>query len=76
MIKTITLQGNQFAFRELINIADYHVEEIHNRAILNKEARAFFQFCLVKNDNQNAFTISLRTAELKQKVIKAINDCL
>ncbi|CAG9835875.1 unnamed protein product [Diabrotica balteata] len=70
------LKGNQFAFRDLINIADYHVDEIHNRAVLNKEARSFYQFCLVKNDNQNAYTISLRTAELKQQIIKAIKDCI
>ncbi|XP_057659066.1 protein vav-like isoform X1 [Diorhabda carinulata] len=70
------LKGNQFAFRDLINIADYRVDEIHNRPILNKEARSFFQFCLVKNDNQNAYTVSLRTAELKQQIIKAINDCI
>ncbi|CAG9856236.1 unnamed protein product [Phyllotreta striolata] len=70
------LKCNQFAYRELLNIADYHVEEIHNRAVLNKEARAFFQFLLVKDGNKNAYTICLRTVELKQKVMKSINDCL
>nr|CAI5840057.1 unnamed protein product [Callosobruchus analis] len=70
------LKGNQFAFRDLLNIVDYHVEEVHNRPILNKEARTSYQFYLVKNDSQNAYTILVRTIELKQQLIKAINDAL
>ncbi|CAG9815552.1 unnamed protein product [Phaedon cochleariae] len=70
------LKGNQFAFRDLINVADYHVDEIHSRPILNREARTSYQFYLVKNDNQNAFTILVRTIELKKQIIKAINDAL
>lgn len=70
------LKGNVFGYRDLINISDYHIEEIHNRPILNKEARAAYQFYLVKNDNQNAFTILVRTSELKQQIIKAVNDAL
>ncbi|KAJ8931541.1 hypothetical protein NQ314_015530 [Rhamnusium bicolor] len=70
------LKGSQFAFRDLINIADYHVEEIHNRPLLNKEARWSYHFFLVKNDSQNAYTISVRSIEVKQQIIKAINDAL
>ncbi|XP_074029003.1 vav guanine nucleotide exchange factor isoform X2 [Leptinotarsa decemlineata] len=70
------LKGSQFAFRNLINIAEYHVEEIHNRPLLNREARTSYLFYLVKNDNQTVYTILVRTIELKQQIIKAINDAL
>ncbi|KAG5896470.1 hypothetical protein JTB14_005853 [Gonioctena quinquepunctata] len=70
------LKGNQFAFRDLINIADYHIEEIHNRPILNKEARTSYQFYLVKNDNRLVYTILVRTMELKEQIIKAISEAL
>lgn len=52
------------------------MEEIHNRPIFNKEARAAYQFYLVKNDSQNAYTILVRTIEFKQQIIKAIHDAL
>ncbi|KAL3276931.1 hypothetical protein HHI36_012296 [Cryptolaemus montrouzieri] len=70
------LKGQQFAFRDLINIADFHVDEAHNRAILNREARWSYNFHLVKNDNVTAYTFFVRSVELKDQMIKAINDAL
>ncbi|XP_060526933.1 protein vav isoform X3 [Cylas formicarius] len=70
------LRSNQFAFRDILNIADYHVDEIHNRAILNKDARWSYHFLLVKNDHRMVYTIFVRSLELKQQIIKAVNDAL
>lgn len=70
------MRGQQFAFRNIINIIDYHVEDVHNRAILNREARWSFTFHLVKNDTSMAYTIHVRTVELKQQFKKAIDDAL
>lgn len=75
-IPSLCFQGNLFGFRDLISIEDYHIEEIHNRPILNKEARTAYMFYIVKNDSQNVYTILVRTIELKQQIIKAINDAL
>jgi hypothetical protein len=69
-------QGQQFAYRHIINISEYHVDETHNRAVLSREARFSYSFHLVKNDNVMAYTIFVRTIELKQQLIKAINDAL
>lgn len=69
-------QGNQFAFRDILNISEYHTDEIHNRPILNKEARFCYHFYLVKNDNHTAYTVFVRSLELKEQIIKAINDAL
>ncbi|RZC32347.1 SH2, SH3 1, C1 1 and/or PH domain containing protein, partial [Asbolus verrucosus] len=70
------LKGQQFAYREIINISDYHVDETHNRAVLNRDARWSYSFHLVKNDNMMVYTIFVRTMELKEQMIKAINDAL
>jgi guanine nucleotide exchange factor VAV len=70
------LKGQQFAYRHIINISEYHVDETHNRAVLSREARFSYSFHLVKNDNVMAYTIFVRTIELKQQLIKAINDAL
>ncbi|XP_030764508.1 protein vav-like isoform X1 [Sitophilus oryzae] len=70
------LRGNQFAYRGILNIVEYHVEEIHNRPILNKDARWSYNFLLVKNERQMAYTIFVRSLELKEQIIKAINDAL
>ncbi|XP_045469338.1 protein vav isoform X2 [Harmonia axyridis] len=69
-------KGQQFAFRDLINIADFHVDEAHNRALLNREARWSYNFHLVKNDTNTAYTFFVRSIELKDQMIKAINDAL
>ncbi|KAK9874864.1 hypothetical protein WA026_005680 [Henosepilachna vigintioctopunctata] len=70
------LKGQQFAFRDLINIAEFHIDEAHNRAILNREARWSYNFHLVKNDNVTAYTFFVRSIELKDQMIKAISDAL
>lgn len=66
-------KGQQFAYRGLINIADFHIDEAQNRTILNKEAR--WSFHLVKNPN-TVYTFTVRSIELKEQMIKAINDAL
>ncbi|XP_076259235.1 protein vav-like isoform X2 [Rhynchophorus ferrugineus] len=70
------LRGNQFAFRAILNIVDYHVEELHNRNIVNKDTRWTYNFLLVKNGAQMAYTICVRSLELKVQIMKAINDAL
>ncbi|CAG9766732.1 unnamed protein product [Ceutorhynchus assimilis] len=67
-------RNNQFAFRDILNIMEYHVEEIHNRAILNNQGRWNYNFLLVKNGQQMAYTISVRTLELKEQIVRAINE--
>ncbi|KAH1012920.1 hypothetical protein HUJ05_011993 [Dendroctonus ponderosae] len=68
------LNGNQFAYRDILNIMEYHVEEIHNRAILNNQGRRSYSFLLVKHAQEMAYTIYVRTLELKDQVIKAIAE--
>ncbi|ENN72651.1 hypothetical protein YQE_10749, partial [Dendroctonus ponderosae] len=68
------LKGNQFAYRDILNIMEYHVEEIHNRAILNNQGRRSYSFLLVKHAQEMAYTIYVRTLELKDQVIKAIAE--
>ncbi|KAJ3641351.1 hypothetical protein Zmor_027862 [Zophobas morio] len=70
------LKGQQFAFRNIINISEYHVDETHNRAILGRDARFGYSFHLVKNDNVMVYTVFVRSIELKQQMIKAIKDAL
>ncbi|XP_044262006.1 protein vav isoform X2 [Tribolium madens] len=70
------IKVRQFAFRNIINISEYHVDETHNRAVLSRDARFCYSFHLVKNDNVMVYTIFVRTLELKQQMIKAINDAL
>ncbi|XP_015839689.1 protein vav isoform X1 [Tribolium castaneum] len=70
------IKVRQFAFRNIINISEYHVDDTHNRAVLSRDARFCYHFHLVKNDNVMVYTIFVRTLELKQQMIKAINDAL
>lgn len=69
-------QNNQFAYREVLNLADYHVEETNNRAVLNREARWSYSWLLVKNDKTVAYTLSVRSAELKTKMMNALEDAM
>ncbi|KAL1517114.1 hypothetical protein ABEB36_000923 [Hypothenemus hampei] len=68
------LRGNQFAFRDMLNIMEFHVEDSHNRTILNNQARWSNSFLLVKNGEQMAYTVFVRSIELKEQIIKAIKD--
>ncbi|CAG9766734.1 unnamed protein product [Ceutorhynchus assimilis] len=65
-------QNNQFAFRDILNIMEYHVEEIHNAAVLNNQGDSNYKFRLVKNGKQ--ITIWAHTLELKEQIVWAINE--
>ncbi|XP_066149563.1 protein vav isoform X2 [Euwallacea fornicatus] len=67
-------RNNQFGFRDILNIMEYHVEETHNRAILNNQGRWSYSFLLVKNMNEMAYTVYVRTLEIKGKIIRAISE--
>lgn len=70
------LKNNQFAYKELLNLADFHVEETNNRATLNREARWSYNWLLVKNDKTMVYTLSVRSAELKLKMMKALKEAM
>lgn len=66
-------QNNQFAYRDLLNIMEYRLDKSH-RAVLNSQARWPYNFLLVRIDQQMAYTVYVRTIEVKEQIMKAIAD--
>lgn len=69
--KKKTFQYQQFAFRDVINISDYHVEDMPNKTTPNSWS---YNFHLVKKNKTIVYTIFIRTMELKNQMMKAISD--
>lgn len=70
------MQGNQYAFRDLLQLPEYRIDNFNNRPALNREARWSYQWILVKHDQSSAYTLSARTIEIKAKMIKALKDAV
>lgn len=52
---------------------EYRLDKSH-RAVLNSQARWPFNFLLVRIDQQMAYTVYVRTMEVKDQIMKAIAD--
>ncbi|XP_050296677.1 protein vav isoform X2 [Anthonomus grandis grandis] len=62
-------KGNQFAYRDILNILEYHVEE---SSMVSNQPRWSHHFLLVKNGHQMVYNIYVRTMEMKEQIIAAI----
>ncbi|KAK4883494.1 hypothetical protein RN001_006813 [Aquatica leii] len=76
MILCKQIKGNQFAYRDMLHLPDYRIENSHNRSSLNKEARWSYQWHLVKHNQSIAYTLYARSIEIKEKMIKALRDAV
>ncbi|KAF5302731.1 hypothetical protein FQR65_LT08473 [Abscondita terminalis] len=76
MILCKQIKGNQFAYRDMLHLPDYRIENYHNRSSLNKEARWSYQWHLVKHNQSIAYTLYARSIEIKEKMIKALRDAV
>ncbi|KAB0802707.1 hypothetical protein PPYR_04893 [Photinus pyralis] len=76
MILCKQIKGNQFAYRDMLHLPEYRIENFNNRALLNREARWSYQWHLVKHNQSIAYTIYARSIEIKEKMIKALRDAV
>lgn len=63
-------------YRDMLNFQDIGIDDVNNRPVLAQNARWSYQWLLVKNGQQMAYTCSVRTPELKAQMIKALRDCM
>jgi len=75
-VSYVSLQGDQYSYRESLRLSEYKVEDVNNRRALNKDARWSFHWYLVRKSERTAYTMYARTDEMKRKWIKAIQEAL
>lgn len=76
MVLCKPMRGNQFTFKEHLQLHEFYVEDVSNRPILNREARWSYQWLLVRKNKQTVYTLYARTIDLKRKMMKAIQDAM
>lgn len=76
MILCKQIRGNQFSFKEHLQLNEFMLEDLPNRAKLNRDASWSFQWLLVKKNKQLVYTLSARSEALKSAMMKAIEESL
>lgn len=76
MILCKSIRGDAYSFRESLHLAEYKVEDRHERSTMRRDLRWSYQWLLIRKTQYTAYTMYARTEELKRKWIKAIQDAL
>lgn len=76
MVLCKSIRGNQFSFKEHLQLNEFFLEDLPNRAKLNRDASWSFQWLLVKKNKQTVYTLSARSESLKSEMVKAMEEAL
>ncbi|XP_073981108.1 vav guanine nucleotide exchange factor isoform X2 [Rhodnius prolixus] len=76
MLLCKALRNDQYSYKACLPLADYKVEDVTNRRTLHRDTRWNYHWYLVKKSESTAYTLYVRSEDLKRKWIKAIQDAL
>lgn len=76
MVLCKPIRGNQFSFKEYLQLNEFVLEDVIHRGKMNRDVSWSFQWLLVKKNKQTVYTLSARSEQLKQEMIKAIEEAL
>lgn len=76
MVLCKSSRNGQFIFKEYLQLNEFYVEDVCNRPILSRDSRWSYQWVLCRKNNKDAYTLYARSIDLKNKMMKAIQDAL
>ncbi|XP_065171102.1 protein vav isoform X3 [Atheta coriaria] len=69
-------RGQQYLYRTMLDLSEFTVDEANNRALLQQGVRWSFQWHMVKNDKQLVYSMSVKSGDIKNMLIRAIKDAI
>ncbi|XP_017779604.1 PREDICTED: protein vav isoform X2 [Nicrophorus vespilloides] len=76
MFLTKQTRPNQFMFRGKLDLADFTIEDHNNRALMNQGPRWAYQWHMFNSRRSVVYTMSVKSIENKEMMIKAIKDAI